>query len=225
MVAMNHEFFIRAAAAVVAFLGLAISTPAPPQPPKILQVYRDFLKPGSSQAYGDIEKDAAEICARLKCPHPYLAIRSLTGPSEVWFLNAYDSAAEQEQVARDYAKNPKLLGELKQIMERKKALVERPSEMICKYNGELSSGTPWQIGRDDFVIVAQSKGETKLSGTTFFCEDGSRLVIRSADHRGEADTLQVAAGRGAEIFRVSPVWSLPAQDWIDSNSALWQIGE
>lgn len=225
MTDMNFDFLVRAAAAIVAILGLTIGGPAPPEPPKILQVYRDFLKPGSSRAYGDIEKDAAEICARLKCPHAYLAIRSLTGPAEVWFLNAYDSAAEQERVAKDYTKNRNLLAELNRITEQKKALVESPSEMICRYNRELSSGTPWRMGHDDFLVVAQSKEETKRSGTTFVCEDGSRLVIRGADHRNEADALQVTSGQGAEIFRVSPVWSFPARDWIDSNSALWQIGE
>ena len=52
----------------------------------ILQIYREPLKPGSEDAYRAIEEDTARVCANLKCPHPHLAMESLTGPREVWWL-------------------------------------------------------------------------------------------------------------------------------------------
>ena len=40
------------------------------EPPQILQIYRDFLRPGTDDAYREIEEEAARICARFKCPNP-----------------------------------------------------------------------------------------------------------------------------------------------------------
>ena len=36
-----------------------------------------------------IENDGAQICADLRCPNPYLALESLSGPHEAWWLNVF----------------------------------------------------------------------------------------------------------------------------------------
>jgi len=59
------------------------------QPPQILAVYRDFLKPGSETAYQQIENDGARICVELGCPHPCVGIETLTGAREARFLNGF----------------------------------------------------------------------------------------------------------------------------------------
>ena len=66
-----------------AFIGLAMQIATPSQPPQILQIHREALKPGSEAVYQDIEEDTARLQAKLGCPHPYLAIESLTGSKEV----------------------------------------------------------------------------------------------------------------------------------------------
>lgn len=68
-------------------IGLTMQIAAQAQPPQILQIHREALKPGTDAAYREIEEDTARICRELKCPHPYLAIESLTGPHEVWYFN------------------------------------------------------------------------------------------------------------------------------------------
>src|ERR1700736_2146676 len=92
-------------------IGLSMQVGAQSQPPQILQIYRDLLKPGSRAAYSEVEQDIARACAELGFPHPYLAIEPLTGPEEVWFLNGWESAAEQKQVADAYAKNAPLVAD------------------------------------------------------------------------------------------------------------------
>jgi hypothetical protein len=46
------------------------------RPKHLLEIFRDFVKPGSEADYRSVEEDAARICAELGCPHPHLAIRS-----------------------------------------------------------------------------------------------------------------------------------------------------
>jgi len=91
---------------------LAVPLMAQERPSQILQIYRDSLKGGSEATYKAIEEDAARICADLKCPHPHLAIESLTGPKEVWWLNAFASEAEKQRVVSDYANNRPLMAAL-----------------------------------------------------------------------------------------------------------------
>jgi hypothetical protein len=109
---------------VIALLGMRARPGAREKPPPILQVYRDFRKPGSDAAYAEIEKDAARICEELRCPHACLAMETLRGPKEMWFLNGYASADEQTRVGRKYVKKARLLAELQHILDRKKDLLE-----------------------------------------------------------------------------------------------------
>ena len=102
-----------------------MSTASRHRPPRILEIYRDFLKPGSDAAYGKIEEDRAEVCLKLNCPHPYRAMESLAGSKQVWFLNGHGSSPEPKQVAAAYAKNPGLMTVLNQLVERK------PPPILC----------------------------------------------------------------------------------------------
>jgi hypothetical protein len=89
------------------------------RPQMILQIYREPLKPGSEAAYRAIEEDTARVCANLKCPHPHLAIESLTGPKEVWWLNTFESDAQKQQVTDAYAKSLALMTVLQRNSKRK----------------------------------------------------------------------------------------------------------
>ena len=91
----------------------------PAAAPAILQIYRDFLTPGREAEYKALEEEAARICAELAFPHAHLAIESLTGPKEVWWLNAFGSEAERRQVTEDYAKKPALVAALAGITSRR----------------------------------------------------------------------------------------------------------
>ena len=75
----------------------------PAQPPCLLQIHREVLNAGAEAAYDAIETDTARLCAALGCPHPYLALATVTGSPEVWFLNGFDSPAQQQHVVEAYA--------------------------------------------------------------------------------------------------------------------------
>src|SRR6185503_445911 len=115
------------------------------EPPQVLQIYRDFLRPGSDDAYREIEEEAARICARFKCPNPYLAIESLTGPKEVWYLNGYRSAAHQTAVYDGYRNNAPLNRALDVIPKRKANLILAPLDVLAAHRPDLSRGQPWRV--------------------------------------------------------------------------------
>src|ERR1700675_3044388 len=232
---------IRTLGQFAAILGFAMSASAQQQPPRILEVYRDFLKPGVEAAYGPIEEDASRICVELKCPHPYLAIESLTGPKEVWFLNGYDSVAELKQVGDAYEKNAPLLAALHQNVDRKKDLRSaEPFEVFANYRQDLSRGAPWTMGQGRFLVITIAKEPLQIAGTVFETDDRIRLGVNGAQTRGQtddhiqlvvnaaqtreqADALAAAEGPQSIIFAVRPYWGMPETEWIAADPTFWRV--
>jgi hypothetical protein len=119
-------------------------------PPNILQIYREPLKPGVESAYSVLEEEQARISVEYECPHPYLGAETVTGPKEVWWFNAYSSAAEQRQVYDDYAKNTRLMAALQSNSKKKASLTLAPIEVFANYRADLSVGPPGRLGRGAF---------------------------------------------------------------------------
>ena len=191
-------------------------------PSSILQIYREPLKPGSEAAYHTIEEDTARIAAALGCPHPYLGIESLTGSREVWWLNGYESSAEQRQVYDAYAKNTPLMAALQQNSTRKASLTLEPSEVFANYRRDLSTGTPWILGHGRFLVIAVTESDRRIAGTVFEAPDGTRFIVAAAQTRQEAEAARSLAGQESNIFAVRPSWSVPAKEWIAVDSLFWQ---
>src|SRR6266542_1622541 len=120
----------------VVFMASALAQAHPPQ---ILEVYREYLKPSAVQAVHKIEVDAAQICIRLKFPHRYLVLESLAGPKEFWYLNAFDSQVDMDEVNREYEGNKALTSALAENLKRKAAyLAAESTNVFLNYRPELS---------------------------------------------------------------------------------------
>jgi hypothetical protein len=182
------------------------------KPPKLLQVYRDFPKHEKFSEYAKIEEDAARICVELHCPHPFLAMESLTGPREVWFLNGFKSQADRDEVALAYANNAALKAALEQIAARKVGLIADPIELFANFRPGMSRGLPWTLGQATFVVATMTLLSLKVEGTVYETEDGKRLILKSAQSRGESQKL-AAASPDTQIFAVRPQWSMPGEHW------------
>jgi hypothetical protein len=207
---------------IVLSIGLAMQLSASARPPQILQIYRDFLKPGTDAAYREIEDDAARVCVRLNCPNPYLAIQSLTGPTEVWYLNGYRSAAHETAVVEGYQRNAPLMAALEHIPKRKAGLILPALNTRTTFREDLTRGSPWRIGEGRFLVITVTKSRRKVQGTVFEAEDGTRFIIKWAQSREEADASAEVAGADTRVFAVRPSMSMPAQDWIAGDVGFWR---
>ena len=193
------------------------------QPPQILEVAREYLKPDAVQAVHQIEVDAAQICIRLNFPHRYLVIESLTGPKEFWYLNAFNSQAELDEIGREYEGNKALTSALATNLKRKAPyLAAESTNVFLNYVPELGGGTPWVMGHGRFLVTAWTKGPAGAGGTVFDGPDGNRLVIRAARTRAEAETL-AAAGAGTYVFAVHPELGWPDEEWVRADPQFWRV--
>lgn len=96
---MKKGFTLAAAVVLVAGASsLLAQTPAAPGgPPKVLQIFREEVKPGKSVAHEKWETGWPRAFARANWPTRFLAITSLSGPSEAWFLTGHESFAAWEK--------------------------------------------------------------------------------------------------------------------------------
>lgn len=200
-----------------------MQTATPSQPPRILQIHREALKPRSEALYQAIEEDTARLQAKHGCPHPYLAVESLTGSKEVWFFNGYRSSAEQRRVYDDYAKNTRLLAALQRNSRRKSRLTLPPTNTFANYRQDLTVGVPWILGQGRFLVITVTKGLPRVSGTVFEAEDGTQFIVTIAHTRREADRAARQAGSPSRVFAVRPSWSFPAKQWIAADSRFWRL--
>jgi hypothetical protein len=193
-------------------------------PPQILEVAREYLKPGAVQAVHKIEVDAAQICIRLGFPHRYLVLESITGPKEFWYLNAFDSQAELDKVGREYEGNKALTSALAKNLKRKAPyLAAASTNVFLNYRPELSGETPWGMGHGRFLAAAWTKGSAGMAGTVFEGPNGDRLVIRAVRTRAEAESIAASAGAGTQVFAVHPELGWPDDEWVTGDPVFWRV--
>jgi len=183
-------------------LGVTMDSMAQARPPQILEVFRDYLKPGATAANRKLERRAEDLCRTLGFPHPYLTIESVSGPAEMWYLNGFDSEAEVEKLRREYQQNTKLLVALDNITRQKVPLkrLESTDEFV-NYRPDLSRGDPWIIGRGQFLVIVLFDGDPPMNGTVFEMKDGSRMLVRTTRTASEARVLAASAGSTARVFQ------------------------
>src|SRR5438105_10962963 len=117
---MNIRKSLAVLATAVALFGSALTVLAqmPPGPPKVLQIYREEIKPGKNAAHEVVEAGWPRAFTKVNWPTNYLGVVAITGPSEAWFLAGYDSYAAWETDSRNIDKNPALKKELDQLEAR-----------------------------------------------------------------------------------------------------------
>jgi hypothetical protein len=123
------------------YLGLAMMQTVA-MPPPILLIARELLVAGRENAYREIEEETTRLSAKLGCPHPYLAMESLTGPKEIWWFNGFDSPDDQRQVAEAYEKNAPFSAALKKNSDGRAPITGKVIELAVQYRPDLTSGDP-----------------------------------------------------------------------------------
>jgi hypothetical protein len=189
-------------------------------PPRFLYIYRDSLKLGVDSSYGAIEDEAARICADLRCPNPYLALESLSGPHEAWWLNAMATEADTTRVRSSYAENRPLLEALGAVAKRKDSLIGTPIQGYAVYRPDLSRAPAWSVAGARFMVVTVTRSRRPAEGSVWEMADATLYVFRPVRTRQQAEAL--AGEPGARVFAVRPNWSMPAPEWVASDTAFWR---
>ncbi|MGA9363823.1 MAG: hypothetical protein WBW16_05575, partial [Bacteroidota bacterium] len=112
--------------------------PASPSMPKVVLIYREEVKPGKGAAHEKVEVGWPQAFAKANYPVHYLAMTSMAGQNEAWFLEGYDSFASIEKADQAIDKNTTLKTELEKLSERDGELLSGMRTLITTYRDDLS---------------------------------------------------------------------------------------
>jgi hypothetical protein len=198
--------------------------PAAAGPPKFLNMIHQELKPGRAWEYDELETSIARIYAREAIPVYWVELESITGPSEVLYLNLFDSA-------EDLAKSEKALGA---ALAAHPELAQTQDRLLQE---NTSSGTTvLGVRRDDMGYRANTIDFSKMRAlrlSTVFAHPGYERAfmetlwsLSEASQKANARTAwavyEVVSGLPEPAFViVSPMQSLnEVDDVFDAGQAL-----
>lgn len=121
--------------------GLFAQAPMPPGPPKVLQIFREEVKPGKGPAHLKWETGWPKAFAKVSWPTHYLAMTSVSGPSEAWFMTGYESFAAWEKDRQNFDKNQTLKSEDDRLTQGDGEFLSASRSIVAVYREDLSSKT------------------------------------------------------------------------------------
>jgi GNAT superfamily N-acetyltransferase len=187
--------------------------------PRFLLIVRERLRPGSEDPYDQAELRIAAVSAGMRCPHPYLALASASDPLEVWWLNAFASQAEKDDVDAAYARNEALMTEMRLLGKRKAHCIEAATDSWLEYRPERSDAG-LRIAGSRFLVIGTSD-PVVFPAAIYESAAGERLAIAATSDRAAAKDLASNIGSKAVVLAVQPRWSFPARAWIDADVEFW----
>ncbi len=149
--------FLRAPFALL--LGAAAPVAAPAQepassgPPKVLQIFVETVKPGKGAAHAKVEAGWPQAFRKAKWTSHYLAMTSITGPSEAWFLAGYDSYAAWEADQKHMDQTPALGREVDRLAAQDGELLSGTKAMVATYREDLSYRPNIKLGEMRYFTV------------------------------------------------------------------------
>jgi hypothetical protein len=184
----------------------------------VFRIRREAVKPGRAAAHQRHEAAVPATLRRTGSRGHYMAMSSLTGPSEVWFIRNYPSFAGWERTWTDTNKNEALRAELDQHAERDSEFLTEVSEILAFLRKDLSRE------RNDLTRLHYF-GVTTIHVRPGHEDDFTRLMKMAVEdcQRANANcywsTYQVTAGMPSPTFLVLTTYKNLAE--LDAMSGAW----
>jgi hypothetical protein len=119
----------------------ALAQGMPTSQPKFLRVVREEVKLGRSADHSKWEAGWPAAFEKAKSPDTYIALESVTGPAEVWYVIPFAShAAYGESMAKQNA-DPVLSAELERLSRGDAEFVSEANALDAVARPDLSHGT------------------------------------------------------------------------------------
>jgi len=139
--------------------GLGIATAqeeaATTPPPKVMQIIREFVKPGKGGAAHEKTENAfVQAFARAKWPTHYFAATALTGKPRVLFFVGYESFEAMEKDSMATQKNAALSAALDRASVNDGELLSDSDTAVLTYNEEQSLRAPVDIAHMRYFEIS-----------------------------------------------------------------------
>lgn len=198
----------------------AAESSGPPPPPKVLQIYREEVKVGKGPAHVKVEKEFVAAAAKAKWPTHYLAMTTVTGPSEAWFLTGYASFAAWEKDREDTDKNTAFTADLDRLVAKDGELLSNGRSLVASLREDLSAGGPVDIARMRYFRLITFRVRP---GHESDFQDAVKIV-RAAYEKAKADVpwavYQISGGMPGPTFMVF----IPMKSMAEIDASIARAG-
>ena len=177
----------------LAGIGVHAADPAglPTTQPKLLTIWREEVKIGRSAEHARNEAGFPAAYAKAKSPDHYLAMTSLTGPNEAWYIiPAASHAAIGESLKRE-DKDPVLSAELARLSLADAEYISGLRIIQAKARTDLTVGTFPDLAKARFFAI-----------TTLRVRPGHEAQFEAAAKALGAARMRVAPKLGYRVYQV-----------------------
>jgi hypothetical protein len=141
---------------IAAFGSLLTAAQDMTAPPKVLEIQREFIKPGKAGAIHDkSESNFVAAMARAKWPTHYVALSSMSGKSRALYIVGYDSFAAWQKDNDATEKNAALSAEIDKIAQSDGELLDSFDQGVLYYDADKSYRPISDLSNIRYVEITQ----------------------------------------------------------------------
>ncbi len=128
------------AQALILILPVAGGLAAQDSPPAYLTIFREEVKVGRGGPHVPLESAWARAFEKSKVPIHNIALTTIYGPSETWFVGGHGSIAQIDSVNKAFESAPGLADQIDRFAQADAANVSRTTSILARYLPDLSNG-------------------------------------------------------------------------------------
>ncbi|HEX9188188.1 MAG TPA: hypothetical protein VGB87_14005 [Vicinamibacteria bacterium] len=178
-------------ALVASSAATALAQGVPTTQPKFMHVFRETVKPGRAAEHAKWEAGWPAAFEKAKSPYHYIALQSITGPPEVWYVSPLASQAAYGEMVAEEQKDPVLAAELDRLAKGDGEFLAEQSALQAAAVPELSHGAFPAIGKMRYYEIS-----------TFRIRPGHRAAWMAATKAYKAAAARSAPGASWRTYDV-----------------------
>jgi hypothetical protein len=244
-------FALAAFAMVPEAFASAPPRPSPGAAPRVLNIVRTKVKPGTSGPYAALEAQIARAYERAKARVYWICLQSPKDATDVLYLNLHETAEGADRMAAVYRETVKQHPEIVPLQDRLAELTASTSSTLTTRREDVDRASPGvdfatmralrlttfevRQGREGDFLKAIRTSNTKEGiwyvyeandSSTFALITIKRTRINRRDGPAVPRTLRrfkgVYTAMESKTFNVRPAMSHVSQEFVAANPQLWR---
>ncbi len=159
-------------------------------PPKVLNIFREFVKVGKDHAHDQHEAAWLQAMKKANYNPSTLTITAVTGEPEEWFMTGYNNFAAWEKDNQNFEKNAALAKVMAEYAAKDGDYINNGRRIVAEFRPDLSYRQDFKLGEYKYFNVVTVRYRMG-SGP-----EESIKILKDAFQKGNVDTHM-------EAFRVS----------------------
>lgn len=181
------------------------SEPGMTGPPAVIQVQREFIKPGKAGALHDrSESNFVQAMSHAKWPTHYFALTSMSGPSRALYFVGYPSFEAWEKDNKAMEQNAELSAAFDRAAQSDGDLLSSSDQVVLQYDSDLSYHAPAGLGNVRYLEITVFKVHP---GHGMDFRTLTKMYVDGVQKAGMEDanwaTFEMAYGGGDEYVVIS----------------------